>query len=75
MIKSISLAFCCQSRKLRGCLVENDRSEKVMKSGQIFENSRRLAGFLTRIFGNMDDFTGFAADFFNQTASWPITGQ
>ena len=48
----------------RGCLVENDRSEKVVKSGQIFENSRRIAGYLTRIFGNMADFTGFVADLF-----------
>ena len=48
----------------RGCLVENDRSEKVVKSGQIFENSRRIVGYLTRIFGNMDDFTGFVADLF-----------
>ncbi len=49
---------------LRGCLVENDRSEKVVKSGQIFENSRRIVGYLTRIFGNVDDFTGFVADLF-----------
>ena len=52
----------------RGCLVENDRSEKVLKSGQIFENSRRIVSYLTRIFGNMDDFTGFVADLF-------LTGQ
>jgi len=49
---------------LRGCLVENDRNEKVVKSGQIFENSRRIVGYLTRILGNMDDFTGFVADLF-----------
>ena len=53
-----------QSHLFRGCLVENDRSEKVVKSGQIFENSRRIVGYLTRIFGNMDYFTGFVADLF-----------
>ena len=36
----------------------------MVKSGQIFENSRRIVGYLTRIFGNMDDFTGFVADLF-----------
>ena len=49
---------------LRGCLVKNNRSEKVGKSGQIFENLRRIVGYLTKIFRNMDDFTGFAADLF-----------
>ena len=50
--------------RIRGFLVENNRSEKAVKSGQIFENSRRIVNYLTRIFGNMDDFTGFAADLF-----------
>ena len=49
---------------LRGCLVENDRSEKMVKLGYIFENSKRIVDYLMRIFGNIDDFTGFAADLF-----------
>jgi hypothetical protein len=36
----------------------------VEKPGNIIENSRRIVSYLTRIFGDMDDFTGFAADSF-----------
>ena len=54
----------------RLALIENNRSEKVVKSGHIFENPRRIVGYLTRSFGNMDYFTDFVADlFFNQAVS------
>jgi hypothetical protein len=36
----------------------------MLKAGQTFENSRRIVNYLTRIFGNRDDFTGFAAELF-----------
>jgi hypothetical protein len=49
---------------MRGCLVKNNRSGKVEKLGQIFENSRRLVGYLTRVFGNMGDLSVFLADLF-----------
>ena len=64
-IACVKLSDVIKSSLLRrGCLVENDRSEKVLKSGRIFENSRQIVGYLTRVFGNMDDFTGFVADLF-----------
>ena len=50
--------------RVRGCLVKHNRSNKVEKSGHIFENLKRIVVFLTTIFRNMDDFTGFAADLF-----------
>jgi hypothetical protein len=49
---------------LRGCLVKNNRSEKVEKLGQIFENLRRIVNYLTRVFRNMGNFSGFVADLF-----------
>ena len=43
-------------RCIRGCLGENDRSGKEIKSGQLVENMRRIVNYLTSIFGKMDNF-------------------
>jgi len=53
-----------QITQFRDYFVKNNRSEKVEKLDQIFENLRRLVSYLTRVFRNMDDFASFEVNMF-----------
>jgi hypothetical protein len=68
VILNLSAILIVITKSFRGCLVYINRSGKTLISGQIFENLERIVNYLTKIFGNMDDFTCIATDGFQPSS-------